>query len=382
MAEHNESDQERSLPASPRRIEQAREEGQVPRSRALSHVAVIGTGAGALWLFGPALIGRYTIFMAEALRLDREAALSAEGMTHRLSALTLEAGMLLLPIALVLSAMGAAAALGLGGFNFTWKPLAPKLNRVDPLSGLQRLLSYESAIELGKVLLEATLIVVVVGLFLWFAVPEFASVVVSSQDGGIEQTVRLILGSALAMTAALAIAAAVDVPLQLWRHYRSLRMTPEEARREARETEGDPHLKGRIRRAQRDVARRRMMEKVPRADVVITNPTHFAVALAYDADKDGAPRVVAKGTELVAQRIRELATEHRVPVLESPALARALYTHAELDSQVPQALYEAVAQVLAYVFRLRAIASGAALLDEQFEPVEIPLGMDPQGATR
>lgn len=382
MAAASDSDQERNLPPTARRLEQAREEGQIPRSRALSHLAVIGTAAGALWLLGPSLVARYTAFLSEALRIERQAALDSAAMTTRLSAFTWEAMLIAVPVVALLALAGAAATPALGGWVFTWKPVMPNFSRISPLSGFQRLLSYQSLTDLGKVLLEAVAIVVVVAAFLWLNAPEFASVVLESQDGGLASTQRLVVSSILAMTLALALAAIVDVPLQLWKHHHSLRMSLEEIKRESRETEGDPQLRARIRSVQREMARQRMMEEVPKADVVITNPTHYAVALAYKEGGDRAPRVVAKGAENVAQKIREIAGEHRIPILESPALSRALFKHARLGDQIPQNLYEAVAQVLAYVYRLRAAAAGAPVAPGEFDPVEIPAGLDPQGALR
>lgn len=382
MAAASDSDQERNLPPTARRLEQAREEGQIPRSRALSHLAVIGTAAGALWLLGPSLVARYTTFLSGALKLERNAALDSAVMTSRLSMLTWEAMLVAVPVVGLLALAGAAAAPALGGWVFTWKPVTPNFGRVNPLAGFQRILSYQSLTELAKVLIEAAAVVVVVAGFLWMSAPEFASVVLESQDGGLASTQRLVVASILAMALALALAAIVDVPLQLWKHHHSLRMSLEEIKREARESEGDPQLRARIRSVQREMARKRMMEEVPKADVVITNPTHFAVALAYKEGGDRAPRVVAKGVEVIAQRIREVAGEHRVPVLESPALARALYTHSRLGDPIPQTLYEAVAQVLAYVYRLRAAAAGAVNAPGEFDPIEIPDGLDPQGAVR
>lgn len=382
MAAPSDSDQERNLPPTPRRLEQAREDGQIPRSRALSHLAVIGTAAGALWLLGPGLVARYTAFLAEGLRLERNAALDSAAMTARLAALTWEAMLVAMPVVGLLAFAGAAAQPALGGWVFTWKPVTPNFGRMSPLSGFQRLLSYQSTTELAKVLLEAVVVVVVVAGFLWTTAPEFAAVVLESQDGGLASTQRLVVTSVLAMALALALAAIVDVPLQLWKHHHSLRMSLEEIRRESRESEGDPQLRARVRSVQREMARKRMMEEVPKADVVITNPTHYAVALAYREGGDAAPRVVAKGAENIAQKIRDLAGEHRVPVLESPALARALYTHSKIGEQIPQALYEAVAQVLAYVYRLRAAATGSPVAPGEFGAVEIPAGLDPQGALR
>lgn len=380
MATQSDSEQERNLPASPRRLEQAREEGQIPRSRGLVHLAVIGTAAGALWMVGPQLIARYSMFVRDAMKFDHRHVIDASVLTERLGAFSFDAVAISLPILALVACAGALASLGLGGWIFTFKPVMPDLSKINPMTGLGRMFSSRSLVELLKVLIEAALIATVVGGFLWAAVPEFADLITQNGDSALTGLVRLVLAGLLAMVLALAIAAAVDVPLQLWRHHHGLRMSLEELRRESKETEGNPELRQRVRSIQREMARRHMMEEVPRADVVITNPTHYAVALAYRDNKDGAPRVVAKGVDLVAERIRSLARSSDVPIVESPALARALSKHAEIGEHIPQALYEAVAQVLAYVFRLRMSAGDFAA--ERLEPVEIPVGLDPNGTVR
>ena len=380
MATQSDSDQERNLPASPRRLEQAREEGQIPRSRALAHLAVIGTAAGILWFAGPHLIARFTWFLRNALQFNHQDVVESSALPARLAVLVFDAGSFALPILALIAAAGAMASIGLGGWIFTFKPVMPDFSKLNPITGLGRMFSVKSLTELFKVMVEAMLIVAVVGMFLWNSVPEFAELVAQTQEGGLTQTVRLVMAGVLAMVLALALVAMADVPLQLWRHHQGLRMSMEDLKRESRETEGDPQLRQRIRSLQREMARRRMMEEVPRADVVITNPTHFAVALAYRTNEDGAPLVVAKGVDLVAERIRSLARSAKVPVIESPALARALNKHAEIGEHIPEALYEAVAQVLAYVFRLRKGVDETAM--GSFDPVDIPPGLDPNGALR
>ncbi len=380
MATQSDSDQERNLPASPRRLEQAREEGQIPRSRALAHLAVIGTAAGILWMAGPHLMARYSLFLRNALQFDHQHVLESSALPARLGTLVFDAGAIVLPLIALIAAAGAMASIGLGGWIFTFKPVMPDFTKLDPIKGFGRMFSAKSLTELFKVMLEAIVIVVVIGMFLWNAVPEFAELVAQAHEGGLAQMVRVVLTGVLALVLALALVAMVDVPLQLWRHHHGLRMSMEDLKRESRETEGDPQLRQRIRSLQREMARRRMMEEVPKADVVITNPTHFAVALSYRDNEDGAPRVVAKGVELVAERIRALARSSNVPVMESPALARALNKHAEIGDRIPEALFEAVAQVLAYVFRLRKGVDAATL--GSFEPVDIPAGLDPNGALR
>jgi flagellar biosynthesis protein FlhB len=378
MATQSDSDQERNLPASPRRLEQAREEGRLPRSRALAHLAVIGMAAGVLWFSGPQMVMRFSLLVRDALQFDQQHIADTATMTTRFGAFAFDAAFVALPVLVLLVVAGALASLGVGGWIFTFKPVMPDFSKINPIAGLGRMFSMRSLSELFKVIVEAIAIVLAIGLFLWAAAPEFADLVAQSPEGGFIGIVRLVVAGILAIVLALALAASVDVPLQLWRHHQSMRMSLEELKRESRETEGDPQLRQRVRTLQREMARRRMMDEVPAADVVITNPSHFAVALRYRDKEDGAPRVVAKGMDFIALRIRELARSANVPVIESPALARALHKHAEIGEQIPQSLYESVAQVLAYVFKLRT-ATGAA---GEFPPVEIPDGLDPNGAVR
>jgi flagellar biosynthetic protein FlhB len=231
--------------------------------------------------------------------------------------------------------------------------------------------------ELAKALAKALLLTAVLIGLLWNFRGEAAALAAAGTLPGLSQAGTLLLQAFLALVAAMALLAALDVPLQLWRYRSKLRMTLEEVKEEARETEGDPQLRMRVRSRQRDMARRRMMAAVPQADVVVTNPTHYAVALSYREGGMRAPQVVAKGAGLVAQRIREIAEEHRVPTLEAAPLARALYRHAEVGDEVPAALYNAVAQVLAYVYRLRHQASRGGAAPQPPHAIDVPAGMDP-----
>ncbi len=380
MATQSDSDHERNLPASPRRLEQAREEGRIPRSRALAHLAVIGTAACVLWMAGPHLMARYSMFIGNALQFDHRHVIDTGAVTERLSALSLDAAAISLPFLALVAIAGMLASLALGGWIFTFKPLFPDFSKVNPIAGLGRMFSSRGVVELFKVISEALIIGGVIAAFLWGAVPKLAELTFQSGLGGLAGMGHLVLAGLLATVLALAMTAIADVPIQLWRHHQGLRMSLEELKRESKETEGNPELRQRIRTLQRAMARRRMMDDVPNADVVITNPTHFAVALAYRDNKDSAPRIVAKGVDLVAERIRLLAESANVPIVESPALARALNKHAEIGDHIPQALYEAVAQVLAYVFRIRMTLSGETV--EPFGPIEIPGGLDPSGAVR
>jgi flagellar biosynthetic protein FlhB len=239
------------------------------------------------------------------------------------------------------------------------------------------MLSLAALAELGKVLLLCVLLAAVGFGYISTHVEAFASLAQMSPGAGLAQFGWMAGVAFVLLVATLAIAAAIDVPLQIFNHRKQLRMTPEQARREQKESEGDPHLKARIRSAQRDMARKRMMAAIPKADVVVTNPTHFAVALKYMEGRHRAPVVVAKGADTLAERIKEIARENGVPQLEAPPLARALYKHVELGAEIPGALYTAVAQVLAYVFQLQRHAQGMGPRPAEPRDIEVPAGMDP-----
>ncbi len=375
MAE--ESDLERTEPASPRRLEKAREEGQVPQSRELSTFLVLMVGAGTLWLAGGWFAGQASAIMRQGLTLERAAAFDPAAMGRGLATLAGDGLLLLAPLFVAVVIAALAGPLFLGGFNFSPKACLPDFSRLDPLKGISRVLSMESLGELVKAILKAVL---VTGVAVWVIAAhrnDLFALLGQPVDSALAALGRTILASSVAIIAAMALIAGADVPFQLWQYHKRLRMTKEEARQEYKELEGDPQLKARIRSQQREIARRRMMAEVPKADVVVTNPTHFAVALKYDAATMRAPRVVAKGRGEVALRIRGIAQEAKVPLLEAPPLARALYRHAELGDEVPGALYTAVAEVLAYVYQLNHYLSHGGLPPRAPEQLSVPAGLDP-----
>lgn len=374
MAE--ESDLEKTEPASPRRLEQAREEGQVPQSRELSGFLVLIAGTGGLWLAGAWLGGRIGGAVSRGLTFDRAAAFDAA----LLPVLFMEqAGAALAaigPLLLILVLAALAGPLLLGGFNFSSRALAPDWTRLDPVKGFGRMFSLHSVGELVKGILKATLVGGVVAWVVLREQDQVFALIGQPVESGLRALGATLLLSTLIIVASMAFIVALDVPFQLWQYQRRLRMSKEEVRKEMKETEGDPQLKARIRSQQREMARRRMMAAVPTAQVVVTNPTHFAVALAYD-EKMPAPRVVAKGRGAVAQRIREIAAAHGVPLLEAPPLARALYAHTELDQTIPPALFRAVAEVMAYVYQLNAWLARGGRPPARPTDLPVPAELDP-----
>ena len=371
---------ERTEPASPRRLEQAREEGQVARSTEAATFAVVLAGAGALWFYGGRLAVELQALTRGTLGFERAAAFDPELMLELVHARSAEALAAFLPLGIALLVAALAAPLLIGGWVFSPKALQPDLDRLNPASGIGRMFSLTSLATLVRSVVKAALLTAAAAWAGWLLSDSVVELLRLAPPAALAQAARLVGLSAFALIGAMFLVAALDVPYQLWSHHRKLRMTREEVRRELKESEGDPQLKARVRSLQREAARRRMMAEVPKADVVVTNPTHYAVALRYREADMRAPRVVAKGALLLAGRIRELALEHGVPVVEAPPLARALYRHAELDRDIPVVLYTAVAEVLAYVHQLRrSVAEGRPTPRAPGE-IEVPAGLDPGAA--
>ena len=355
MAE-SEQGGERTEEPSQRRLDQARERGQVPRSRELTNFATMIGGSAALVAVGGALAGCLLNIMRNSLGFDPRALSDPGSMMTAFGDAVSSAMVAVLPIFGVLIGAVILAAVVLGGWNFSPAAMTPNFARMSPLAGLQRLFGLHGVIELGKALLKCLLIGAVCAGIVSYMFADVMSLGHMPSRAAITRGAHLIGWAFVWLSSSLALIALIDVPLQLFQFKRSLRMTRQELRDEAKESDGRPETKSRIRKMQQELARRRMMHKVPTADVVIVNPTHFAVALKYDQKNMRAPRVLAKGQDLVAANIRRIAEEHRVPVFESPKLARALYKSTDLDREIPAGLYVAVAQVLSYIFRIRTLS--------------------------
>ena len=349
MAE--ESDLERTEPASGRRLEQAREQGQVPRSREVGAFLILMVSAGAFWFIGPWMMQRLTAIFRRGLSVDSSLTREPQLMLSRFSEFSLDALLVFAPLFLALVFAALVSPYFLGSWNFSLQALQPDLTRLDPIKGLARLVSWSGLVELVKAVAKASLVGGVAVWVIWGERYDIFAIFGQSLEVGLSSAGHLVSFSFLVVVSAMLLIVAVDVPFQLWQYHDKLKMSREEVRQEGKEMEGNPEVKGRIRQLQREAARKRMMGAVPTADVIVTNPTHFAVALAYKSGMT-APKVVAKGQGTIALKIREIGAEHGVPMLEAPPLARALYRHTELDQEVPAALYAAVAEVLAYVYQL------------------------------
>jgi len=376
MAE-SDSGQDRTLDPSARRLEQARKDGQVPRSRDLAHFCVIGASVGVLTLAGQSLATASRGLLVRGLQFDAVSATEPGRMPERLGQLVSDALLATAPVLAVMLVAAVAAPLLVGGWMFAPGTVLPRLERLDPMPGLARLVSLRAFVGLGKNLLLTILLAAVGGAYILGHIDQFAGLAAQALPAALSQLFTLVLKAFALLTLALAAMAMIDVPYQVISFRNSMKMSVQEAREEDREMQGDPRLKAQVRKVQREMARRRMMAAVPKADVVITNPTHFAVALKYLEDRHRAPVVVAKGMDAVAARIRELAREAGVPQLEAPPLARALYQHVEIGAEIPAALYTAVAQVLAYIFQLKRHAQGQAPRPVEPTDIDVPEGLDP-----
>lgn len=371
----DEQDTERELPASQKRLDEARERGQVPRSRELTSAVLLIAGAGALLAAGPALMDQSAGFLEHGLTLSRASAFDPHVALEQAGSLAWHGLVIALPVLGLLFGAAIVSQLAVGGWLFTTEPLTPDFTRMSPMKGLSNMFSGHGLAELVKAIFKVILIGGCAGWLMWRDAAGFTTPLSQAPGAGLATAGAVIVRDFMFLAATLILVAAADVPLQLWRHAKGLRMSMAEVKREAKETEGDPQIKGKIRARQREAARRRMMSAVPKADVVITNPTHYAVALSYQGDSMRAPIVVAKGTDEVAARIRALAAEHGVPLLEAPPLARALYAHAELEEAIPAALFNAVAQALAYVYQLRSMAGGR--MPQAPTEIAVPAELDP-----
>ena len=351
MAMAEDSDLEKTEEPTNRRIEQAREKGQVPHSRELGTFLVLIVAGASFWMMGGWFIQRSLAILKNAFSVDSAVMREPALMLPRLAEVSGDALFAFSPLLGLLLLAAVLPPFFLNAWVFSPQALAPDFNRLNPLTGFGRMFSWNSLMELGKAVLKAGLLGGVAIALVWAERDEIFGLLGEPLEAGLVHAGTLVSFSFLIMAASLLLVVAADVPFQLWQYFDKLKMTKEEVKQEMKEMMGDPHVKGRIRSLQMQAARKRMMAAVPTANVVVTNPTHFAVALAYQTGM-AAPKVVAKGAGAIALKIREVAHENAVPIMEAPPLARALYKHAELDSEIPSALYSAVAEVLAYIYQL------------------------------
>jgi len=374
MSAGNDSAQEKTHDATPKRLEDARRDGQVLQSRELTSFLVMTLPSAALLVFGPHIVSGLGRSMEAGLSVSPAVIHGDQSLEqHLYTVLSPLAGLLIVMLLGVVG--GIASSCVLGGMLFNPSLAGFRFNRLDPISGLGRMFGPTALMELVKSLIKAVWLLAVLGIILWW---DFAGILAIShldRPAALAQTALLVAYGLLIMSLATALIAFIDVPWQIWDHGKKLRMSLQEVRDEMKETDGRPEVKARLRQIAQELSRRRMMEDVKTADVVVTNPSHYSVAIRYSPDRAGAPIVVAKGQDEVAHWIREVATAARVPLLEQPPLARALYFHTAIGEEIPAALYGAVAQVLAFIFRLRARGATPSSMGA-LDPVAVPAGMD------
>lgn len=375
MAE--DSDLEKTEQPSQRRLDQAKEKGQVARSHELSTFAILLAGGATLWFMGASLNAQMVKLLHDGLTFNHDLVFKPELMIPHLYDLSISMLITFAPVLLMLFLAAFLSPLILNGWLFSTEALMPQFSRMNPVSGITRMFSTHALVELTKALGKATIVGGIATWVIWHRRDDVLQLATLSITTAISQIGYLVGGSFLAIVSAMLLIVAVDVPFQLWDHNKKLMMTKEEVRQESKETDGNPEVKGRIRSMQREAARRRMMAAIPTADVVVTNPTHYSVALKYSDKGMSAPTVVAKGSHLIAQRIREIAVENNVPILEAPPLARALHKHTEIGESIPEALYTAVAEVLAYVYQLKRYQTQGGDRPEQPGDLPVPAELDP-----
>lgn len=354
------SNAEKTEPASAKRLSDARKNGDIPRSREVATFTVLMTAGASLWMLGGGVVDKLSGTLQRGLSLDREQIVNPNVLIERIAADVGGVILACLPLAIAIMLVAVVSPLMIGGWNFSAKSFMPNFGKLNPMNGLGNMVSSNALVELLKAVAKTLL----VGAVAWYVVMSEKDAVIGlvAEPPGtaVAHLAGLMLRAFMIMVGSLGAIALLDGPYQKWHYANKLKMTRQEVIQESKESDGNPQIKGKIRQLQREMAKKRMMSNVPTADVVVTNPTHFAVALKYADGQRGAPKVVAKGTDEVAAKIREIAKENKVALLEAPALARALYKHTDIDDEIPEALYSAVAEVLAYVYQLRAYTKGTS----------------------
>ena len=371
MAE-NENGQERSEQATGKRIQESRDKGEVARSKELTTVILMLVSGVGFFFLGSDLVSDIMQILRDSLTIEREQIFNVS--TYPLVFLNaIETALTaVFPLFLLLVIAAVIAPMAMGGWTFSLKPITPDLKKMDPIKGMGRVLSVKGLMELAKALAKFVLVGSVGVWLLQGKLEGFLALSSLNLEQGVSQLGTELIWAFILLSSALLLVALADAPFQLWDHSRKQKMTLQEVKDESKETNGNPELKGKVRQKQQEISQRRMMQEVPKADVVITNPTHYAVAIRYDQTSMGAPIIVALGADEVAGHIRRIAVANDVPILSAPPLARALYHNSELNDEIPTGLFLAVAQVLAYVFQLRHYELEGGISPEFNSDVPIP----------
>ena len=373
MAEQ-ETGQEKTEEPTPKRLKDAKEKGDIARSKELSTTILLLAASLGLIVFGPGIALSFERILQRNLSLDRRDLYDPSMMFAHLGSAAMEMMWALLAWFALMLFAAIVGPIALGGWNFSTKALAPKGSRINPLAGIKRMFSLKSLIELLKALAKFLFVGSLCVVILLLQEPDLLAMGNEAIVPAMKHGLEVLSWAFVLMTATLIIISAVDVPFQMYDYKKKLKMTLQEVKDEMKNTEGKPEVKGKIRQLQHEMAQRRMMSEVPEADVVITNPEHYSVALKYAEGGAGAPMLVAKGVDQMALKIREVAVEHEVPILTAPPLARAIYYNTALEQEIPEGLYVSVAQVLAYVYQLREYNARRAAKPEV--PTEFPIPDD------
>ncbi len=368
MASESDSGQEKTEQPTAKKLRDARKKGQVPRSKELNSMTIMVFGALGLLFMGSYMINHISTFMRQGFTISRREVFSERALLQNFGTTIAEAMTAIGPFLAMMTVVAIFTPLAIGGWSFSLEALAFKGERISPLAGFKRMFSTKGLMELVKAIAKFLVVASVAVIFLWSNVDEFLGLGGQAITQSLQTGASLTGQSFLILSSTLILIAAIDVPFQLWDHSQKLKMTLQEVRDEMKDTEGRPEVKSRIRQVQQEMSQRRMMEKVADADVIITNPTHYAVALKYDHDSMSAPVVVAMGKDLIALKIREIAQFHEIEIFEAPPLARALHANCKLDQEIPGQLYFAVAQILAFVFQLRNAREYGTEIPDRPEP--------------
>lgn len=352
MAE-NDSSQEKTEEATPRRQQQAREKGQVARSKELGTSAVLMAAAVGFAMLGPGLASALHSLMENLFIMDRAEIYDTNSMFLVWELVGQELAVPMLSLVLFMALVAFIGNIVLGGITFSVKAFMPKTSKMNPMSGFKRMFGVQALVELTKGIAKFSVVAAMAYFLLSYYFNDILTLSQGYLPSNVYDALDLLIWMFIVLCSSTVIIVIIDVPFQIWNHSKQLRMTKQEVKDEYKDTEGKPEVKGRIRQLQHEMAQRRMMAEVPNADVIVVNPEHYAVAVKYDAVKATAPFVVAKGVDDVAFKIREIAREHEVAIVSAPPLARAIFHTTKIDQEIPEGLFTAVAQVLAYVFQLR-----------------------------
>jgi flagellar biosynthesis protein FlhB len=371
------SSQDRSLPATERKLQKARDDGQVSRSRDLSHLAVLGVGAVAIMVLAPVMFDSAKRHLSQQLSFNVNTVAQEGVMLARLGDMATVGLIGSATFAVIVMTTAILSSVATGGWVASMKPLTPDFSRLNPLAGFGRMFTKDKFLDVLKMTLMTVILIAVAASFLKSGFHSIASLSLQPSSSAIRHLTEWLTQGVGLLLLVVLLAALVDVPLQMFLHKSNLKMSHQEVKQEHKEAEGNPHVKGRQRARQRELANSNSIRAVPKADFVVMNPTHYAVAIRYDESSMRAPQVISKGADLLAMKIREIAKTNAIPVLQSPVLARALFAHAELDQDIPSSLYTAVAQVLAYVYRLKAALRGDGPMPGEPPQPPVPPELDP-----